>query len=96
MGPTTRAQARRAKRPEAPGVPQGIMIWSALYGNIKQPAKAVREQRNLTNIPVMHGVGISEIRGVAKMRYGVDATTDPTAPVDAGVYTLYSAAVGDP
>ena len=45
---------------------------------------------------VMHGVGIQEIRGVSKLAYGVDPTTDTTAPVDAGIYTIWSAAVGDP
>ena len=45
---------------------------------------------------VMHGVGVQEMRGVGKLRFGIDPTTDTTQPVDAGVYTLWSAAVGDP
>ena len=58
-----------------------------------QRAKSTTNTRDYT---FMHGVGIQEIRGVAKLAYGVDPTTDTTAPVDAGVYTIWSAAVGDP
>jgi hypothetical protein len=59
-------------------------------------AQRAKSTTNVRDYDFMHGVGIQEIRGVAKMRYGVDPTTDQTAPVDAGVYTIWTAAVGDP
>jgi hypothetical protein len=39
---------------------------------------------------VMHGVGVQEIRGIAKLRFGTDATTDTTAPKDNGIVTIFS------
>ncbi len=41
------------------------------------------------------GVGVMEIRGVAKLRFGTDAVVDTTKPVDNGVFTLYSSALAD-
>ena len=41
------------------------------------------------------GVGVQEIRGVAKLRFGVDPTIDTTKPVDNGVVTVWSAGVAD-
>jgi N4-gp56 family major capsid protein len=41
------------------------------------------------------GVGVQEIRGVAKLRFGVDPTVDQTKPVDNGVVTVVSAAEPD-
>ena len=43
----------------------------------------------------MHGVGIQEMRGIGKLRFGVDPTVDTTKPVDAGLVTVYTAAVAD-
>jgi hypothetical protein len=43
----------------------------------------------------MHGVGIMEIRGVSKLRFGVDPTVDQTKPVDNAVVTIFSAAEPD-
>jgi len=37
----------------------------------------------------MHGVGIQEIRGVGKLRFGTDPTTDENKPVDNGVVTVF-------
>jgi N4-gp56 family major capsid protein len=59
-------------------------------------AQRAKSTTNVRDYDFTHGVGIQEIRGVTKLRFGVDATTDTTAPVDAGVYTIFSAAVGDP
>jgi hypothetical protein len=42
-----------------------------------------------------YGVGISEIRGINKLRFGTDPTVDTTKPVDAGLVTGFSASVGD-
>lgn len=41
------------------------------------------------------GVGVQEIRGVAKLRFGTDATVDQTKPVDNGIVTIWSAAEPD-
>jgi N4-gp56 family major capsid protein len=41
------------------------------------------------------GVGVMEIRGVAKLRFGTDPTVDQTKPVDNGVMTIWSAAEPD-
>ena len=41
------------------------------------------------------GTGVMEIRGVAKLRFGVDPAVDTTKPVDNGVMTVWSAAVAD-
>ncbi|HXI78040.1 MAG TPA: DUF4043 family protein [Steroidobacteraceae bacterium] len=43
----------------------------------------------------MHGAGIMEIRGVQKLRWGTDATTDKTAPKDHGIVTIFTSAVAD-
>jgi len=42
-----------------------------------------------------HGVGVMEIRGVAKLRFGTDPSVDQTKPVDNGVFTIWSAAEPD-
>lgn len=42
-----------------------------------------------------HGTGVAEIRGVAKLRFGVDPTVDQTKPVDHGIMTIWSAAEPD-
>jgi hypothetical protein len=59
-------------------------------------AQRAKSTTNVRDYAFTNGVGIQEIRGITKLRFGVDATTDTTAPVDAGVYTIFSAAVGDP
>lgn len=41
-----------------------------------------------------HGVGIQEIRGISKLQFGIGAN-DTDSLVDAGVFTIYTAAVGD-
>jgi hypothetical protein len=44
---------------------------------------------------VFSGVGVQEIRGVSKLRFGVDPTVDQTKPVDNGIVTIWSAAEPD-
>ena len=34
-------------------------------------------------------VGIQEMRGIGKLRFGIDPTVDTTKPVDAGICILY-------
>jgi len=56
---------------------------------------AVSASRPLAKMQDMHGVGIQEMRGIGKLRFGVDPTVDTTKPVDAGIVTVYTAAVAD-
>jgi N4-gp56 family major capsid protein len=41
------------------------------------------------------GVAIQEIRGIDKLRFGIDASVDLTAPVDNGIFTIFTTAVSD-
>ena len=43
----------------------------------------------------MHGVGIQEMRGIGKLRFGTDPTVDTSKPVDAGVVSVFTAAEPD-
>ena len=52
-------------------------------------------QRAMANTLDFHGVGIQEMRGVAKLRFGTDAAVDTTKPADAGVFTIYTTAEPD-
>jgi hypothetical protein len=51
--------------------------------------------RTIAKMKDFHGVGIQEIRGIGKLRWGTDATVDQTKPVDAGIVSIISAAVAD-
>jgi N4-gp56 family major capsid protein len=57
-----------------------------------QRTKAIENNRDYN---YFRGVGVMEIRGVAKLRFGVDPTVDQTKPVDNGVVTVWSAAEPD-
>lgn len=58
-------------------------------------AQRSKTTTNVRDYGYMHGVGIQEIRGIDKLRFGKDATTDATAPVDNGVFTIFAASVAD-
>lgn len=58
-------------------------------------AQRTKSTTNTRDYGYMHGAGVQEIRGVGKLRFGTDATTDQTTPVDHGIYTIVSAAVAD-
>lgn len=58
-------------------------------------AQRTKSVTNVRDYGFMNGTGISEIRGVGKLRFGTDATTDQTTPKDAGVFTIWTAAVAD-
>jgi N4-gp56 family major capsid protein len=58
-------------------------------------AQRAKSTTNVRDYDFFHGVGLSEIRGIGKLRWGTDPTVDQTKPVDAGVFTIVSAAVGD-
>src|SRR5262249_51587168 len=57
-----------------------------------QRTKAITNERDYG---FFSGVGVQEIRGVNKLRFGVDPTVDTTKPVDNGVVTIWSAAEPD-
>jgi N4-gp56 family major capsid protein len=50
---------------------------------------------NTRDYGFMNGVGVEEIRGVQKLRFGTDPTVDTTKPVDNGIFTIWAAAVAD-
>jgi len=58
-------------------------------------AQRAKSTTNVRDYDYFHGVGIQEIRGIGKLRWGIDPTVDQTTPVDAGIVTIVSAAVGD-
>jgi len=58
-------------------------------------AQRTKSTTNTRDYGFMHGVGIQEIRGIGKLRFGTDATTDQSTPVDAGIHTIWTAAVAD-
>jgi N4-gp56 family major capsid protein len=50
---------------------------------------------NTRDYNFMHGVGVQEIRGIGKLRFGTDVTTDDAKPVDQGIVTIFTTNVGD-
>lgn len=58
-------------------------------------AQRMKSTTNTRDYGYMHGVGIQEMRGIGKLRFGVDPTVDTTKPVDAGIVTVQSSAVAD-
>lgn len=58
-------------------------------------AQRMRSTTNVRDYDFMHGVGIQEIRGIGKLRFGVDPTVDTTKPVDNGIFTIWTTAVAD-
>lgn len=58
-------------------------------------AQRTKSTTNTRDYGYFHGVGVQEMRGVAKLRFGVDPTTDQTKPVDAGVFTIWTTAEPD-
>jgi N4-gp56 family major capsid protein len=58
-------------------------------------AQRMKSTTNTRDYGFMHGVGIQEIRGIGKLRFGVDPTVDTTKPVDNGIMTIFTTAVAD-
>ena len=52
-------------------------------------------QRTRAIMPSCMAVGLQEMRGIGKLRFGVDPTVDTTKPVDAGVVSIFTTAVAD-
>jgi hypothetical protein len=76
------------------------VIWSHLIGDDEQPREggqglASLDEERFPAPNIMHGVGVQEIRGIGKLRFGTDPTVDTTKPVDNGIVTVYTANTAD-
>jgi N4-gp56 family major capsid protein len=58
-------------------------------------AQRMKSTTNTRDYGFMHGVGVQEIRGIGKLRFGTDPTVDTTKPVDNGIVTVYTANTAD-
>jgi N4-gp56 family major capsid protein len=58
-------------------------------------AQRMKSTTNTRDYGYMHGVGIQEMRGIGKLRFGTDPTVDTSKPVDAGVVSVWTAAEPD-
>jgi N4-gp56 family major capsid protein len=58
-------------------------------------AQRMKSTTNVRDYGFFTGVGVQEIRGINKLRFGTHATTDTSTPVDAGIVTGFAANVGD-
>jgi N4-gp56 family major capsid protein len=58
-------------------------------------AQRMKSTTNTRDYGYMHGVGIQEMRGIGKLRFGVDPTVDTSKPVDAGIVSVFTTAVAD-
>jgi N4-gp56 family major capsid protein len=58
-------------------------------------AQRTKTRENVRDYGFMHGVGIQEIRGIGKLRFGTDPNTDTSTPKDNGIVTVFSSAAAD-
>lgn len=58
-------------------------------------AQRSKTTTNVRDYGFVHGVGLQEIRGLGKLCFGRDATTDTTTLVDQGIFTLFTSATAD-
>ena len=58
-------------------------------------AERTKTTTNVRDYGFMAGTGLQEIRGIGKLRFGTDGTTDKTAPKDQGMVTLFTSSVAD-
>jgi N4-gp56 family major capsid protein len=58
-------------------------------------AQRMKSTTNTRDYGFMHGVGVQEIRGIGKLRFGIDPTVDTTKPVDNGMVTVYVSNTAD-
>ena len=58
-------------------------------------AQRTKTTTNVRDYGFFTGVGVSEIRGIGKLRFGTDASVDGTAPKDAGMLTVFVSLVAD-
>ena len=58
-------------------------------------AQRTKSTTETTDYEFLHGVGVQEIRGIDKLRFGTAAGTDTTTPKDHGIVTWIGAAAAD-
>lgn len=58
-------------------------------------AQKTKDITNRRDYGFMTGVGVQEMRGIGKLRFGTDATTDQTLPKDQGIFTVFTTATPD-
>jgi N4-gp56 family major capsid protein len=58
-------------------------------------AQRMKSTTNVRDYGYFHGIGIQEIRGIGKLRFGTDPSVDTTKPVDSGLMTIFTTAVAD-
>lgn len=58
-------------------------------------AQRTKSTTDTDDYEFLHGVGVQEIRGIEKLRFGTDAGADTTTPKDHGIATLFISAPAD-
>jgi hypothetical protein len=58
-------------------------------------AERTQTTTNVRDYGFVSGVGLEEMRGIGKLRFGKDAATDTGTLVDQGMFTIFTAAVAD-
>ncbi len=73
----------------AAGYMCGAQALGIAWGMRYTPIRNVRDYGHTT------GVGVKEMRGIDKLRFGRDPADDTGTPIDQGMLTLFNASVGD-
>lgn len=58
-------------------------------------AQRSRTTTNVRDYGFLHGVGVQEMRGIGKLRFGKDPDVEDSVPVDQGMVTMFTASVAD-
>jgi hypothetical protein len=58
-------------------------------------AQRTKSTTDVDDYEFLHGVGVQEIRGIEKLRFGTAAGVDTTTPKDHGIVTAFVAAAAD-
>ena len=58
-------------------------------------AQRTKSTTDIDDYEFLHGVGVQEIRGIEKLRFGTAAGVDTTTPKDHGIVTAFVAAAAD-
>lgn len=58
-------------------------------------AQKTKTTTNVRDYGYFHGVGLQEMRGIGKLRFGKDPAVDDAQLVDQGVYTIFASAPSD-
>lgn len=73
----------------AAGFMCGAQALGCAWGMRSTPIRNERDYGHIT------GVGVKEMRGIDKLRFGRDPADDTDTPIDQGILTLFNAAVAD-